>query len=289
MQAAVISALVLSYILGSSQGTHDLAAEWVEIFFYFAIAILVGLLVERELVSRRREQDAQLQVERSQRLSLAGQIAAGVAHEIKNPLASIKGAADILTDECSSPGDRAEFAQLLQDEIRRIDGTVKDFLEFARPREATLETMNLSRALKIPIRQMEAQAREKGVVIESHIEPDLAVLGDSGKLHQLVLNLILNALQASTAGSAIHVSLTGRDAGSVRLEVSDRGAGVAPEHLEHIFEPFFTTRTSGTGLGLPIAKEIAERHSGRMEVKSRPGEGTSVIVELPRLERRHGQ
>jgi two-component system, NtrC family, sensor histidine kinase HydH len=285
IQAAVISVLVLPYVLGSNQGAHDLAGEWVEIFFYFAVAVLVGLLVEREYAARHREQEAQLQVERSQKLSLAGQIAAGVAHEIKNPLASIKGAADILADEASSPSDRAEFAALLHNEIRRIDSTVKDFLEFARPREAKLEAMDLSEALRVPLRQLEAQARERGVAIESQIEPGLAINGDSEKLHQLVLNLLLNAVQASPAGSAIRVSLAGRDDGKVSLEVSDRGMGVEPEHLTRIFEPFFTTRTSGTGLGLPIAKGIVERHGGTIAVRSRPGEGTRVIVELPRLER----
>jgi signal transduction histidine kinase len=283
LQATAISLLVLPYVLGSTQGDHNLAAEWVEIFFYFAIAVLVGLLVEREYVARRREQEAQLQLERSQKLSLAGQIAASVAHEIKNPLASIKGAADILTDPDSRPADRAEFGALLQTEIRRINGTVQEFLEFARPREARLEAMNLSEAVRVPLRQLESEARERDVRFESQIEPDLYILGDAEKIHQLSLNLLLNAIQASPAGRVIHLSLSGLSRGSVQLEVGDEGAGVAPEHLDRLFEPFFTTRTSGTGLGLPIAKGIVERHGGTIAVRSRAGHGTRVTVELPRL------
>jgi len=282
-QAAAISVLVLPYVLGSAQGAHNIAAEWVEIFFYFAIAVLVGLLVERELAARRREQDAQLRLERSQKLTLAGQIAAGVAHEIKNPLASIKGAADILTGTDASPADRAEFGAILHAEIRRIDGTVKEFLEFARPRETRLEAMNLSDALRVPLRQLESEARDQDVRLEARIDPDLQILGDGEKIQQLALNLLLNAIQASPRGGAIQVLLSGRDSGLVTLEVKDEGTGVPPEHIASVFEPFFTTRTSGTGLGLPIAKGIVERHGGTIALSSPPGQGTRVTISLPRL------
>lgn len=283
LQAAAISILVLPYVLGSAQGAHNIAAEWVEIFFYFGIAVLVGLLVERELAARRRELDTQLQLERSHKLSLAGQIAAGVAHEIKNPLASIKGAADILSDPSSSPADQAEFRDLLHAEIRRIDGTVKDFLEFARPRETLLETMNLSDALKAPLRQIEPQAREKNLRLDHEIEPQLHIQGDGEKIHQLVLNLLLNAVQASPPGGEIRVVLASQGPSRVVLEVVDHGAGVSAEHLPSVFEPFFTTRTSGTGLGLPIAKGIVERHGGQIALESSSGQGTRVRVSFPRL------
>ncbi len=119
--AGVISVLVLPYVLTSVDDPHELASEAAEIVFYFAIAILIGVLVEREFTARRKQQEAQLQMERSQKLSLVGQLAAGVAHEIKNPLASIKGAADILTDDDTTRADREEFKEILQNEIRRID------------------------------------------------------------------------------------------------------------------------------------------------------------------------
>lgn len=282
LQATAISLLVLPYVF-TSQGAHNVASEWVEIFFYFAVAVLVGLLVERELAARRREQEAQLQLERSQKLSLAGQLAAGVAHEIKNPLASIKGAADILTDEATRPSDRAEFGAILQKEIRRIDGTVKEFLEFARPQEARFAPMNLSEAIRLPLRQLESEAREHDVHLEMQIEPDLQIRGDGEKIHQLALNLFLNAIQASPPAGTIHVSLSRDGAGPIRLQVSDSGAGVAPEHIESVFEPFFTTRASGTGLGLPIARAIVERHGGTITLQSEPDSGTHVTVLLPPL------
>lgn len=281
-QAATISLLVLPYVLTSAQGTHNIVAEWVEIFFYFAIAVLVGLLVEREYASRRREQEAQLGLERTQKLSMAGQLAAGVAHEIKNPLASIQGAADILVDESARPADRAEFGALLQREIRRIDGTVKEFLDFARPRDTRLEIMNLSEALHVPLRQLEAEARDGQVRLEAKIDPDLRILGDREKIHQLALNLLLNAIQASGRGGAVRLSLGANGADRVSMEIHDDGPGVAVEHRDRVFEPFFTTRSSGTGLGLSIAREITERHGGTITLSCPPGQGTSFVVTLPR-------
>jgi two-component system sensor histidine kinase HydH len=279
-QAAVISLLVLPYIFSSQQTTHDLASEWVEIIFYFAIAVLVGLLVDREYAARRKQQESQVQLERSQKLSMAGQIAAGVAHEIKNPLASIRGAADILADESSSTSEREEFRDILQGEVRRIDGTVQEFLNFARPRQSRLERMNLSEALNTGVRQLEAQARKGSVTIRSDVAPGVEVRGDQEKLHQLVLNLLLNALQASPADTQIAVRLY-TDAGHARLEISDQGTGIKPEHLEHVFEPFFTTQSSGTGLGLAISKTIVDDHHGVIQVYSEQSQGALVTVDLP--------
>lgn len=285
IQAAVISILILPYVLTSAQGAHNIATEWVEIFFYFAVAVLVGLLMEREFKARRREQEAQLQLERSQKLSLAGQLAAGVAHEIKNPLASIKGAADILTDEATGASDRSEFGAILQKEIRRIDGTVEEFLEFARPREPRLQAMNLSEAIRLPIRQLEPEARDHGVRLEVQIEPDVQIEGDGEKIHQLALNLLLNAIQATPPAGVIRVSVAKDGGDRVKFEVQDTGPGIPPEQLDSVFEPFFTTRATGTGLGLPIARSIVERHGGSISLESSSGSGTRVTVNLPRLGR----
>jgi signal transduction histidine kinase len=279
--AATISLLVLPYAIGYVNDTHDFVSEMAEIVFYFAIAILIGVLVEREFTARRKQQDAQLQMERSQKLSVVGQLAAGVAHEIKNPLASIKGAADILTDDDTSRADREEFKGILRNEIRRIDATVTEFLEFARPKEIRFETLDLSKALAATLRQIEAHAKREGVAIEADIHGGIVVNGDREKLHQLVLNLLLNAVQASESGGAIRVSLTGRGAQGVRLVIADNGAGIKLSEMEHIFDPFFTTKSSGTGLGLAIVKDIVDNHSGDVAIESEAGRGTTVTVTLP--------
>jgi signal transduction histidine kinase len=281
LTAAIISVLVMPYAIGYVQDPHDFVSEMAEIVFYFAIAILIGVLVEREFKARRKQQDAQLQMERSQKLSVVGQLAAGVAHEIKNPLASIKGAADILTDDDTSRADREEFKDILRNEVRRIDATVTEFLEFARPKETRFETLDLSAALAATLRQIEAHAKREGLSIETDIKDGVCVNGDGEKLHQLALNLLLNAIQASESGDVIRVSLDDRGAEGVRLVIIDSGAGIEPSHLKRIFDPFFTTKSSGTGLGLAVVRDIVENHSGDIAIDSEVGRGTTVTVTLP--------
>lgn len=279
--AGAISLLVLPYVFGSANEPHEFASEMVEIVFYFAIAILIGVLVEREFKARRKQQEAQLQMERSQKLSLVGQLAAGVAHEIKNPLASIKGAADILTDDDTSRDDREEFKGILQNEVRRIDATVAEFLEFARPKKTRLETLDLTRTVRSTLRQTESDARRLGVAVETKLQDGVVVSGDPEKLHQMTLNLMLNAIQASSEGDAIRVTLTGRSTTGVQLVIADSGAGIGESDMERIFEPFFTTRASGTGLGLAVVKDIVESHSGEIGIESEAGRGTTVTVTFP--------
>jgi signal transduction histidine kinase len=279
--ATVISVLVLPYVFIFARETRDLAGEIAEITFYYAIAILIGVLVEREFKARRRQQEAQLQAERSHELSLVGQIAAGVAHEIKNPLASIKGAADILTDDGTLAAERDEFNTILRNEIKRIDTTVTEFLAFARPKETKLRRLNLSDVLKTSLRQTETEATRRGLVISAEIAEEIHVDGDPEKLHQMTLNLILNAIQASKEGDEIALGLVAAPQRSACLTIRDAGAGIEADDLNHVFEPFFTTRSSGTGLGLAIVKEIVDSHSGEISIESERGEGTTVTVTLP--------
>lgn len=280
LTALTISVAVLPYIFGSEQTAHNLAGELVELVFYFALGGLIGALVDREWRARRRETETRLQLERSQKLSLVGQVAAGVAHELKNPLASIKGAVEIIADESTSDQDRGEFRNILLREIKRMDGTVSEFLEFARPKPVQLERLDLSELVRASTRQIEAQAAKAGILLREEIESGLIVAGDREKLHQLALNLLLNAIQASPSGSELEVSLR-RDAKQALVNVRDHGEGIAAADLERIFEPFYTTRASGSGLGLPIVRSIVEAHDGTIEVMSVPGQGTTAAVRIP--------
>lgn len=281
--AAVISLAVLPYIFGQNHSVHDFTTELVEIVFYFAIAGLVGGLIDREFQTRQKQQEALLQVERSQRLSLVGQMAAGVAHEIKNPLTSIKGAADILVDKETSPRERDEFGSILRNEVKRIDSTVTEFLDFARPKETRRRELDLSEALRTSIRQIEVHARREQVRVESSIAEGIKVNGDPQKLHQMTLNLALNAIQASPEAGAVFIALDRPGSDFAKLSISDEGPGVKEGDLPRIFEPFFTTKPTGTGLGLALVKSIVDSHEGEIEVDSKPGRGTTITVSLPLL------
>lgn len=279
--AAAISLLVLPFIIGSHQTPHNLAGELVELVFYFAIALLTGGLTDRELFIRKKQEDTQLQLERSHKLSMVGQMAASVAHEIKNPLASIKGAVEIICSDSTPLSDRNEFKDILIKEIRRVDGTVSEFLEFARPREAEFERLDFADALRGSLRQIEAHAAKAGIQLVDKINADIFIRGDREKIHQVVLNLLLNSIQASASGSAIEVGLARQGSSDVILTIRDHGTGMESPELKRIFEPFYTTKPSGTGLGLAIVKSIVENHRGTIYIESIPGHGTTVTVSFP--------
>lgn len=285
LTATAISALILPYLFGgvtvSDQHNFELSQEFVEIFFYYVVGFLIGWLVDRELRIRRHHQETQLALERSHHLSMVGQMAAGVAHEIKNPLASIKGAVEILSEDGANKEDRDEFRYIVVNEIKRIDGTVKEFLEYARPREIKREPMNLSAALQASLRQIDRQMTESGLCVSSDIEPNIYILGDPEKIHQVVLNLVLNAAEASHGDSGIEIVLARNGRRDVHLTIKDHGQGIDPAHADKIFEPFYTTKSTGTGLGLAIVKSIIESHNGRIDITSQNGSGTSVRISLP--------
>lgn len=279
--ATVISILVLPLVYAQVSDGGDFVANLVEIVFYYFIALLIGALVDREFFARRQQQKAEIQVERSQKLSLVGQMAAGVAHEIKNPLASIKGAADILVDTDTSGEEKEEFKEILHSEVRRIDNTVSEFLSFARPRETKLVAMDLSETIRACVRQVAAQARQSGISIENETEDSIFINGDSEKLHQMTLNLLLNAIQASQANDSIGINLSMNCEATAVLTISDSGASASQVDLDRAFEPFFTTKSSGTGLGLAIARSIVENHRGKISLKLRDDKGAVATVELP--------
>jgi signal transduction histidine kinase len=282
--AAAISLLVLPFIIGGNLSSHNLAQELVEIVFYFAIALLAGWLFQRELLLRRKQEQTQIQLERSHKLSLVGQMAASVAHEIKNPLASIKGALEILSDDSTSAADRAEFRETATKEIRRIDGTISEFLEFARPRRSEFKKLNLSNTLRTSLKQIEVHASKAGLQFVDRIKDNVYIHGDREKIHQVILNLLINSIQASSSGSAIEIHLDETKEDRATMTIRDHGKGMAPEELDRIFEPFYSTKPAGTGLGLAIVKGIVENHRGKISFDSAPGHGTTATVAFPAYE-----
>lgn len=281
--ALIISTAVLPYILTTGLETHALSDELTEIVFYFAIALLAGGLVQRELRSREKAEDMRLQLERSHKMSLVGQIAAGMAHEIKNPLASIKGAVEILCEDETSDQDKKEFEAIVLKEVRRINTSVGDFLEFARPSETTLAELNLADIVRSSLKQVQPQAMKRGIRIVSQVEDPVMVMGNEEKVHQVMLNLLLNAVDATPDASRIAVGLKSQAADAL-IFIEDSGAGIVESDISRVFEPFFTTKSTGTGLGLAIAKSIVERHNGHISLENVANSGARAEILLPLLE-----
>ena len=291
--AGAITILTLPYPwLRGITDRHTLLGEYTEMVFYIAIGLMTGVLIERQWRERRRSESLQRELARQERLSSLGQMAAGLAHEIRNPLGSIQGAAEILGDR-ATPGSReSELFDILRKESRRLGTVVDHFLGFARPRPLALAPTDVGAVVERAAAQMALDASARRIVVDRSIEAGLpGLLADAEQLHQVLLNLLLNAIAATPDGGRVAISATRAQRDGARcvvVSVRDAGAGIAPDVLPRVFDPFFTTKDGGTGLGLSISHTIVHDHGGRIEIDSSPGAGATVSVILPAPEQRNG-
>ncbi|HVR64637.1 MAG TPA: ATP-binding protein [Polyangia bacterium] len=235
---------------------------------------IVGRVLHfQDLTELRR---MQIRVERAERLASIGRLAAGIAHEIRNPLASISGSMEMLKQ---SPGGDADSRQLMDIAVREVDRLnrlITDLLDYARPKTEERQRLDLGELVG-EIARAFGQERRAGVTLTLQADPDVCLDGASGQLRQVVWNLVRNAAEAMPAGGAIRVRVTS-EGGHPLLVVSDTGAGIPKAHLERIFEPFYSTKVSGSGLGLATVARIVDDHRGHIDVDSEPGRGTTFTV-----------
>jgi signal transduction histidine kinase len=235
--------------------------------------------IVRDVTERDRIRD---ELTRRESLAAIGEMAAAIAHEIKNPLAGIAGAVKVI-GRAFPPGDeRAEVVQEVQDQVRRLDETIRDMLTFARPTTARFATMNLLELTTRILRVLGEEPVLKSHTIAVDIPPDLRVTADPQLLENILLNLLLNAGQALGDGPGRIIVRATETPDRTRIAVADDGPGIPEEVLPRLFKPFFTTRTRGTGLGLTIVRKFVSVMDGRIEVETRPGGGTTFTVVLPR-------
>jgi two-component system sensor histidine kinase HydH len=239
----------------------------------------VGVL--RDLTELVATQQRLLQREK---LASLGEMAAGVAHEIRNPLGGIKMATNLLSSGAAE--DRRisqEMAQSILAGIGEIETIIADLLDYARETRLDCQPYALGRILVPVVDAAAAEARLRGVAFTTRaLDAELVVAVDGQRLRQVVHNVIRNALDATerVAGGRVELSLH-RRGGAALIEVADNGAGIRPEHRERIFLPFFTTKPTGTGLGMAIVKKLMDLHGGEVEIDSAPGRGTTVRLVLP--------
>jgi len=264
---------------------------------------LVAILTDRTELKR-----AEVSARRKERLASLGELSAGVAHEIRNPLAGIGASAQLLSERLSADENHRRLVELILDEVARLDRIVESMLQFARPPEPRLRRAPLDAVLDRALGLLAEDAETAGVRVETERSNPLPEIWiDPDQIEQVVLNLVRNALQAmEESGGRLTLVLrrvsrpryvrmrSGRrreDKGVpsgegplqdwVELEVTDTGHGIPPEELDRIFNPFYTTRKRGTGLGLAISEAIVREHGGMITVQSRPGHGTTVLLDLP--------
>jgi two-component system NtrC family sensor kinase len=229
-----------------------------------------------------REKALQKQLIQSAKLASMGEMASGIAHEIRNPLAGIKSGAQFIEKRLRE-GDAAtaEVVAMIIGEIKRLDEVVTSFLDFARPAGSSPVKMRITDVIDQAVAVTEEQMLQQRVRLLRDYDPRIAELMIDGKqMEQVFLNMIINSLQVMPEGGTLHIktSLLGD---RVRITVTDSGPGILEENIDKIFEPFFTTRSQGTGLGLSITRRILEEHGGSITVESKAKDGTVFTVELP--------
>ena len=237
------------------------------------VGVLRDLTEQHELQRRLIQQET---------LASLGQMAAGVAHEIRNPLGGIKMAMAVLSKH---GGDAlsSEMTESMRSGIVEIEAIVSHLLDYTRETRLDRQPFDVERIMREVVEQLGAEARARGVALSSQAFPGVVVaLVDGRRLRQVLMNVTRNGIDAAErrSGGRVQVTCQGRD-GVVMFEVVDNGVGISSEELERIFLPFFTTKPTGTGLGLAIVKKIVDLHAGEVRVTSEPGRGTRVVISLP--------
>jgi two-component system, NtrC family, sensor histidine kinase HydH len=246
------------------------------------VAALEGWARERRLRDQYRRAAADFEgMKRAERLSAIGQLSAGLAHEIRNPLASISGAAAILARSQDLDPKNAKCLEIITSECERLNGLLTNFLNFARPRPPQLRSVQLEPVLDNVLGLASHGVRGKTVRFEKRIEAGLQpVECDPEQLEQVLLNLMINAIDASPDGGTVTLSAAAED-NRVAIGVMDHGHGVAPAHIDRLFDPFFTTKEHGTGLGLPVAHQIVRQMGGSLLANANAGPGMTFSVVVP--------
>jgi signal transduction histidine kinase len=259
-----------------------------------ALVGAVGWVIYRDTIAPLRTKLVQSQtlLERQQRLATLGTLAAGIAHEIRNPLTSLKARLYTLEKHLRVVPAARKDTDIISAEISRLERIVQEVLSFARPSDPKLETISAETVIREVQGLMSPDLKSRGVRLAVQSSPEFLIRADSGHIKQVLVNLVRNAAE-STEGAgtvtlrtrAARVPLGGRETEAVIIEVVDDGNGISPEVEKRLFDPFFSTKETGTGLGLPIAARIVERHGGMLQYQTRPGHGTTFGVVLPRENR----
>lgn len=241
----------------------------------FAVAFLSSLLAEQERKARQELFAMEDHVTRVERMAAIGEMAAGIAHEIKNPLASLSGSIQLLWEDADSDPNHNKLIQIIMRETDRLNTLVTEFLLFAKPKRGKVEKIQLDKALADIIDFFKKdRAHKERISVFGNLSAGICIEIDLGHLHQIIWNLLLNSAEAIKGTGNIDISMYPVKNTHVCIEISDTGCGISNENIKLIFDPFFTTKPRGTGLGLSIVHRILEPYSGRLAVKSEVGKGT---------------
>ncbi len=288
LSAVITTVCYIPHILGWRHQPYYAMSQYAELILFFLVGGVTGLLADegrkrqKQLETAKRQLEESFeQVKRADRLSAIGQLAASLAHEIRNPLGSIEGAANIIRSPATTEEIRDGSLNIIQKECQRLNRLLTNLLDFARPRQPEFRAFDLPRLIDSTFTLVRPNAQHQQVTLKKTILNEPILLeSDPEQLKQVLLNLIINAMQAMPGGGQIEVEVD-RHEGGVVISVKDQGPGISREHLERIFDPFFTTKESGTGLGLSVAHQVITRLGGILSAERNPDCGMTFSITLP--------
>jgi signal transduction histidine kinase len=249
--------------------------------FVQLVANVVSAAVQRQ---RSEQSERERYLHRAEQMMALGQVAAGVAHELRNPLTAVKGLVQLHLRKAAAQAIPSDDLAVIEHEIRRMERTLQTFLDFARPPHLDRRQVVLAAVVDRVFALVKGRCKKQGVELRFlRPETPVQVLGDEDQLQQLLLNLVLNALDAMPDGGEIEVDLQPLREGHVELYVRDTGPGIAPDILPKVFETFISSKETGVGLGLPVSRRIAEEHGGSLSAYNLPGSGACFLLRLPNL------
>jgi signal transduction histidine kinase len=245
------------------------------------VTLLAGYLAERLRRTGGQLAVARERVEQAERMAALGRLAAGLAHEIRNPLSSIAGSVQLLKSGSHLDQEDRQLCEIVQREAARLNDLVTDMMDLARPRKPAPVAVNLAAVAAEVVRLVSSVGRASSDVSVDYSGPERVMIhADPGQLRQLVWNLVRNAVQASSAGDEVRVRVHRDAEGRVEFSVADEGIGIDPRSREQLFDAFFTTRSKGTGVGLAVVKRIADEHGFSIDVESERGHGAIFRVSM---------
>lgn len=303
LAAAALSAICyIPHILTWRHRPDYAMSQYAEIILFFLVAWTTGVLADQERKRReqleaatrqlekvyRELQDSFEQVKRADRLSAVGQLAAGLAHEIRNPLGSIEGATNIIQSPATSAEIREGSLNIIRKECQRLNRLLTNLLDFARPRRPEFRSVDVARLIDSIFTLVGPNAQLQHISLKKTIRGSPPqVESDPEQLKQVILNLAINAIQAMPDGGEIEVTVDQNES-AVFIAVKDEGTGIAAENLERIFDPFFTTKDAGTGLGLSVAHQVVAQHGGALKAEPNAEGGMTFSLSLPLHARSEG-
>ena len=271
------------------QPSDAYATTWNEAAFPLVLnllAVTAVTLLASYLAERLREADVRLaaanaRAEQAERLAALGRLAAGLAHEIRNPLGAISASIELLHTGPHLADEDRELCSIIEREASRMNNLIGDMMDLARPRKPSKETMDLAKLAHEVVKLAATSGRGTDVVVRCEGPNQVRIVADTAQMRQVVWNLVRNAIQASSAGSEVLLRWAKQKDGGVFVEVHDRGVGIDPATRERLFDAFFTTRSQGMGIGLAVVKRILDDHGFTVKVDSEAGKGTTFAVTIP--------